>query len=150
LLDLATTLGRNELERALNEAQLQRLTTPREVHSVLARSSRHRGAGALTEVLRAHPELTRSEAERRLVALARKLGLPAPRTNARVGRHEVDALWPAERVIALGYHVIRITAWQLLHEPELLAAHLAVALSGARTDLAGPPPADPSPPRRAA
>jgi very-short-patch-repair endonuclease len=176
LLDLAATLPQRELERAVNEAQILRLTTPAQIHSLLARSSRHRGAGALAQALRSEPGLTRSRAERLLRELVRKVGLPEPRTNAHVGGYEVDALWPAHKLIvevdswefhhtrgaferdrrksqdleALGYRVLRITAWQLRHEPEVVAARLAVALSRAGAALAGLPPAGPSPRRRAA
>ena len=45
------------------------------------------------------PEFTRSEAERRLKALCKAARLPLPRTNARVAGWEVDAYWPAQRLI---------------------------------------------------
>jgi very-short-patch-repair endonuclease len=176
LLDLAATLPRTELDKAIDEAQVHRLTTLTEINSLLARSSRHRGAGALKTALRSEPGLTRSRAERLLRELVRRVGLPVPRTNARVGGYEVDALWPGHSLIvevdswefhstrgaferdrrktqdleALGYRVLRVTAWQLLHEPEVVAARLAVALSRAEAALAAPPEAGRSPPRRAA
>jgi very-short-patch-repair endonuclease len=75
-------------------------------------------------------------------------------TNVRVGGYEVDALWPAERLIvevdgfafhsarssfesdrkrdaeltAAGYRVIRVTWRQLVEEPEAVVARLARAL----------------------
>jgi very-short-patch-repair endonuclease len=176
LLDLAAILPPKQLERAIDEAQIRRLTTLAEINSLLARSSRHRGAGALKTALRSEPGLTRSGAERLLRELVRRVGLPVPRTNARVGGYEVDALWSGHNLIvevdswefhstrgaferdrrktqdleALGYRVLRITAWQLLHEPEVVAARLAVALSRAEAALAAPPEAGRSPPRRAA
>ena len=105
------------------------------------------------------PSLTRSEAERRMLALIRAARLPAPATNVRVRRHEVDMLWREERLIveidgfafhssraaferdrirdaelqALGYRVLRITWRQLTDEPEAVVALLAGALSAARS-----------------
>ena len=54
-----------------------------------------RGAAVLRELLDGErgPARTRSGAERRLLALVRRAGLPEPEVNARVGRWEVDLLW---------------------------------------------------------
>lgn len=43
--------------------------------------------------------MTRSELERRFLALCRRHRLPAPEVNARVGRFEVDFLWREQRVV---------------------------------------------------
>jgi very-short-patch-repair endonuclease len=85
----------------------------------------------------------------------RRAGLPAPNVNATVGPHEVDFLWPAERVIvetdgwathgtrrafeddrakdatlqAAGYLVIRFTWAQIQDEPLKVAARLAQVLA---------------------
>jgi very-short-patch-repair endonuclease len=157
LLDLAATVPQRELERAVNEAQVQRLTSTSILHPYLARRSHHRGARALAEATRNEPRLTRSEAERRMLELITKIGLPTPRTNVKVKGHEVDFLWPEQRLIvetdgygphgtraaferdrrrdaaliAAGYRVIRFTWWQLANEPEVVAARLATALSRA-------------------
>jgi len=45
------------------------------------------------------PQLTRSELERRLLALCRRHRLPPPEVNATVGGREVDFLWPDRRLI---------------------------------------------------
>src|SRR3954452_4718013 len=45
-------------------------------------------------------DLTRSEAERRLLELVRAARLPQPETNGPVAGHEVDLLWRAERLVA--------------------------------------------------
>jgi hypothetical protein len=42
--------------------------------------------------------MTRSEAERRLLALIAKAGLPRPHTNVKVHGHEVDLYWPEHRL----------------------------------------------------
>jgi very-short-patch-repair endonuclease len=143
-----------ELERAVGEAYAQRLVRVADL-KVIAASSR-RGSAALRAVLVDSPSLTRSEAERRLLALTRRAGLPRPRTNVRVGGHEVDALWPDQWLIvevdgyafhsaraaferdrlrdadlqAAGYRVLRITWRQLDGGSEALAARLGAALHG--------------------
>ena len=99
--------------------------------------------------------MTRSEAERRLLELVRAARLPPPRTNQRIHGHEVDFLWPRQRLIAEvdgfafhssrssferdrrrdahlianGHRVIRITWRQLTMEPESVVALLARALA---------------------
>ena len=151
LRDLASTTTAGDLERAVEEAQVQRLVTRDEVERLRGRA----GAAARGR----EPSLTRSEAERRLLQLVRAAQLPAPRTNVRVGRHEVDLLWPDERVIvevdgfafhatrtaferdrakdralqAAGYLVLRITWRQLVDEPEAVVAALAAALAQRRS-----------------
>jgi very-short-patch-repair endonuclease len=115
--------------------------------------------------------LTRSEAERRALALIAAAELPRPVANARVGGFEVDLLRPEERVIveiegcafhhtraaferdrrktarlqALGYLVIRATWRWLTAEPHALVADLAAALATRR-----PPPASSAARARAA
>ena len=101
LLDLAATLEVRDLARAVEEAQVQRLVSVSQLREIIARAGlRHRGAPALRHALAAidaAPSLTRSEAERRLVELVRAARLPQPLANARVGRYEVDLLWPDQR-----------------------------------------------------
>jgi very-short-patch-repair endonuclease len=131
--DLARTLPAGELERAKEQAHILGLVIPD-------------GAG--------EPEFTRSEAERRLKTLCKAAGLPAPRMNARVAGYEVDAYWPAHKLIveidgyrfhssrraferdrrkdaslqASGYRVVRITWRRLRYESYAVAAELAVLL----------------------
>ena len=156
LFDAAAELPIRTLERALNEAQVLRLTTPSELLPLLARHPRHRGTRALRAAIGdgGTPALTRSEAERRFLALIRAAKLPPPRTNVRVGRHEVDFLWAAERLIvevdgfrfhssrhaferdrardadlaALGHKVVRVTWRQIVREPYAVVARIAQAL----------------------
>jgi very-short-patch-repair endonuclease len=151
LQDLASAVGSRDLERAVEEAQVRRLVTRQEIERLRGRSG---AAGRGRE-----PSLTRSEAERRLLRLIRVAQLPAPRTNVRVDRHEVDFLWLDERVIvevdgfgfhssraaferdrakdralqAAGYVVLRITWRQLVDEPEAVIAALAGALAHRRS-----------------
>jgi very-short-patch-repair endonuclease len=133
LKDLARTLTNDELDRANEQAHILGLVIPDEDR---------------------FPEFTRSEGERRLKALCRAANLPMPRTNARVAGYEVDAYWPAQRLIveidgyryhssrqaferdrrkdaaltAAGYRVVRITWRRLRYESYAVAAELAVLL----------------------
>ena len=133
LVDLARTVGSRDLERAVEEAEVKRLVARKDGDAL--------------------------RAERRLLWLIRAAQLPAPATNVRVGHHEVDLLWPNERVIvevdgfafhhtraaferdragdralhAAGYVVLRITWRQLIEEPEAVVAALAAALAQRRS-----------------
>jgi len=155
LLDLAGELGDNELSRATDEARIHRLVTDHSLNGQFTRYPHHRGTAALRKAIRAEPALTRSEAERRLLELVRAARLPEPRTNTRVGRHEVDFLWPAPELVVevdgyafhssrsaferdrrrdaelalRGFRVLRFTWRQIAGEPQAVVATLAVALA---------------------
>lgn len=101
------------------------------------------------------PALTRSELERLFLRLCRRFGLEKPEVNARVGRFEVDFLWPAQCLVvetdgfqhhgnrlafesdrardaelqALGYRVLRFTYRQLTESPSAVAARLRTVLN---------------------
>jgi len=133
LADLARVLTTDELTRAKEQAHILGLVIPGEDR---------------------FPEFTRSEAERRLKTLCKAADLPIPMTNARVAGHEVDAFWPAQRLVveidgwryhrtraaferdrrkdaalqAAGYRVVRITYNRLCYESYAVAAELAVLL----------------------
>ena len=152
LVDLAATASTPNLERALNEARVLRLLRPGELDAPAGA----RGARRLRALLDDTTTFTRSEAERRLVALVLKAQLPRPRTNTRVGGFEVDAHWPDHRLVVevdgyathagkraferdrhrdailqtAGHRVLRLTWRQLTTEPEATAARLAVLLHG--------------------
>jgi len=150
LVDLAATAAPDDLERAVNEAQVLRL-----LGRGIGPDDRP-GHAALRAALGAHgTTVSSSEAERRLLALIRAAALPRPRTNVRVGRFEVDMLWPEQRLIvevdgfaahgtraaferdrvrdaelqARGYRVLRITWRQIEREPHAVVARLAAALA---------------------
>jgi len=113
LLDLAAELDERTLARAIEEAQLLRLTTAAELASLNARSSGRHGTRALAATIAAahEPRMTRSEAERRFLDLIRAARLPAPETNVRVAGYEVDFLWRAQRLVVevdgFAYHSSR-------------------------------------------
>ena len=155
LLDVAASAAQPELNRAVDEARVNRLVTDPSLNEQCSRYPTHRGTAALKTAIRTEPKLTRSEAERRLLELIRAARLPEPRTNVRVGRHEVDFLWLDHRLVvevdgyafhserrsferdrrrdaelvATGYRVIRVTWRQIVEEPEATVAILAVALA---------------------
>lgn len=152
LLDLAATESTHTLERAVNEAGARRLAIPAEVRAALQPG--RRGTAVLRALLDGGPPLTRSEAERRLLALVRRAGLPRPLTNVRVGPFEVDAFWPAGGLVvevdgyafhssraaferdrlrdaalqAAGHRVMRVTWRQITEQPEAVAIRLAALL----------------------
>ncbi len=170
ILDLAAVLPHRDLRRAIEEAQIQRKLDPHSLTDAVDQAAGHRGARALRAIAtdENEPQLTRSEAERRLLELIQRADLPRPETNVRIGRWEVDALWPAERLVvevdgfafhssrdaferdrhketdlaAAGYRVARVTWRQIARERELVVASLARALS--------PPPVSARPPAGAA
>jgi very-short-patch-repair endonuclease len=155
LLDLAATTTTHELERALNEAHLQRRISTHALTEQFSRYPRHRGTAALREATRTEPTLTRSEAERRALELIRAARLPEPAANVMVEGFEVDLLWRAQRLVveidgyafhssrrsferdrrrdqalaARGWRVIRVTWRQLAEEAVAVAATLATALA---------------------
>jgi very-short-patch-repair endonuclease len=155
LLDLAATEPTAELERALNEAGLQRRVSPHSLNEQFSRYPRHRGTAALKKATTTELRLTRSDLERIALSLIRRARLPEPETNARVEGHEVDLLWRDhdliveidswafhsmrssfeqdrrrdQRLTTAGYRVIRITDRQLTNEPELVVATLTRALA---------------------
>lgn len=106
LFDLAAVVGRRELEQALNEAEVRRLTSKVSLPALLERYPRRRGAADLRALLRdadAAKGVTRSELEERFAALIETHGIPKPRRNADVavcGRFfKADCLWRGQRVI---------------------------------------------------
>jgi very-short-patch-repair endonuclease len=157
LIDLAATTNGRSLVRLVDEARIAAAVTDEELRTAIRRAPRGPGRSRLSGLMttEAGPSLTRSEAERRFLALAAAAGLPAPQTNVRVGRHLVDAVWREQRVIveidgfafhgsraaferdrrrdaelaALGYRVIRVTWRQLEGEPHAVVARLAGALA---------------------
>jgi very-short-patch-repair endonuclease/predicted transcriptional regulator of viral defense system len=155
ILDLAATEPTAELERALNEAGLQRRVSPHSLNEQFSRYPRHRGTAALKRLLESEPHLTRSDAEVIVRDLIRTAGLPQPEANVRVEGFEVDLVWRAQRLVVeidswafhsmrrsfegdrrrdqllvgKGWRVIRITARQLAYEPHAVVATLATALA---------------------
>jgi very-short-patch-repair endonuclease len=160
------SLGRagetRRLEQLVASALDRRLTTEKELCSVLTRRARHRGAGLLRLVKAGQhgPALARSEAEERLLELIRAAALPVPRLNAHVANYEADFLWPMERLVvevdgyawhssrnrfegdrardatitAAGFTVLRTTWRQITEEPFTVVARIALQLGRLRRE----------------
>lgn len=157
VLDLAASTDRQDLEQILARTFRKRPASRDEVSRFAKDNPRRPGIKELRRALArsAEPQLTRSEAEKRALALFRRAELPAPRSNHNVEGFEVDFLWPKERVVAeidgfafhagaaeferdrlrdavlaaAGYRVVRITWRQLTRYPEAVIARLAAALA---------------------
>jgi very-short-patch-repair endonuclease len=161
LFDLAEVAPYENLKGATEEADRLKLLRLRELEKVCERG---RGRRALRPVRRLLVELQapdegRSPLEIRFAAFVRVHKLPAPFQNADVLGHEVDALWPAAKLVVeldsweyhghraafehdrardpklliAGYRTVRVTHRRLDREPEKLAAAI-------RQLLATPPP----------
>ena len=156
LVDLAAITPPAELERLVEEVQVQRLASPSEILEAIRRGAGRPGVRKLRAVadLLDEPLFTRSEAERRLKALVKAAALPKPRTNVKRASWEVDAVWDRQRLVVevdgyryhrtrakferdrrkdgqlmlAGYRVLRVTWRQLTREPETVVAIIAAAL----------------------
>lgn len=74
-LDLAATEPRHRVERFLAQADRQQRYDQRALEDVIARHNGHHGAGALTSLITAVPQLTRSDLEGLLLEATRARGL---------------------------------------------------------------------------
>jgi very-short-patch-repair endonuclease len=106
LLDLAAVLPRQQLEQALNEAEVLGLTDRISIPSLLQRYPRRHGSAALRAMLpdpQTFRGITRRELEARFKKLLDGSDLPQPRLNADLvvrGRFfDVDCLWADQRLI---------------------------------------------------
>lgn len=161
LCDVAATASERQVDRMVNQAFRMGVLDRTEMNRQLARALP--GTALLRTVLEArHPEAHRSRSDFEEIALPllRERGITLPRINAWIGEitHEVDLLWPAERVVvewdsrafhdsaaafeqdreqtvelvARGYTVLRFTWTQLTQRPQWVAAAIAAALRAAR------------------
>ncbi len=145
-----------DVQYAIQEAAARQLLTPPELASAAARWGSRPGAAMLAAILQhdGNVEFSRSWAERRLIRILDRAGLPRPEQNVHLLGHRVDAVWRAHKLIvevdgigthgtavafaadrrqdaaltAAGWRVIRFTALQLRNDPILVAAQIARAL----------------------
>jgi len=103
LRDFAIGASRRRLERAVDQAVVERRTTPARLWACVHSAAGVPGVPALRVVLETaqrYSSLTRSELEERLLRLIRATGLSDPHFDVRVpgitGR--LDAYWPEHRV----------------------------------------------------
>jgi hypothetical protein len=149
-----------DVERAVEQAFALHLLGRNRMTAALNRARGRRGVGELRRLLGrllGDLPLTRSELERRFLKLVARAGLPAPIVNRHRAEHRVDFTWPKHRLIVetdgrathdnpyafhqdrardldlelAGWHVLRLTWWQVTEEParvvELLTRRLAEA-----------------------
>jgi very-short-patch-repair endonuclease len=158
LVDLASVLPPHRVERAVNEAEVQRHTDHLSLADLVERYPGRRGIRTIKSVLarlETGVTVTRSELESRFLAFTRQARLTSPLVNAHLLGFECDCVWPKQRVIveldghathstreafeqdrardrtlqAEGWQVVRVT-WRQLHEsPEGLAADLRKILA---------------------
>ncbi len=117
LVDLAGTVPRVQLTKALNEAERQCVFDLRAIERALAATARRPGSGhgamrqALDELRTIGAHVTRSELEDRFLVLLDAHQLPRPRTNYGIEGMEVDVAWPAQRLVVeldgWGFHQTR-------------------------------------------
>jgi len=94
LVDLADVLNPKQLTRALNEALVQRLTTPKELTTLLTRYP-----GRRTSQLTPERGATRSTLEDDFVRFLKRHDLPLPELNQTIAGHEVDAVYREHRLV---------------------------------------------------
>jgi very-short-patch-repair endonuclease len=159
LFDLAEVLDLSRLERAFEAAERAELL---DMRAVLLTAERNPGRRAHKQLHALLPSLTspaptRSELERLFNRLCRLADLPLPQVNVLVKSFEVDAFWPAPRLIVevdswefhktraaferdrardaqlmlAGYRVIRVTYLQLRDQPKRVAETLRTLLAAA-------------------
>ncbi len=158
LVDFASSARPAELEMAVAEARVRGLVREAELRSALERApSNHPGRRRISVLLEIErgPALTRSEAERKLLALVRSAQLPTPEANAPLHGYEVDFLWRRSRLVvevdghayhashaaferdrrrdrvltAAGLQVMRVTWRQLVEEPLAVVTHIGIAVA---------------------
>jgi hypothetical protein len=154
LLDLAEVVDRRSLERGFEQAEILRLLDLHALVEVLDRAAGRRGVPAVRSILAGYQDgrpLTRSELEKRFLAVCERGGIPQPTVNAWVpfggSGAEVDFSWPEQRLIAeadgyrthgtrgaferdrsrdrqlvlAGWRVVRFTWRQLATDPDNIA-----------------------------
>ena len=163
LLDLAALIDAGWLQRILERAEELELFDLGPVESVLARNRGHRGSGRLRRAIASYqpPAFTRSDAEKALLALIRRAGLPRPATAYNECGHELDFYWPDlrfaveldlfethgtrdaferdrlrdEDLALAGIQTIRVTGRRLEREPARVAERLSELLERRRASL---------------
>ncbi len=106
LLDLAAVLSHTQLERAINQAEADRLTDSLPLVDLVRRHPGRRGVATIRAIM-AEAEggmtITRSELEVRFLAFLKTAELPRPEVNASLQVAgmwvEADCLWRAPRLI---------------------------------------------------
>lgn len=165
LLDLASTLPRRGLEKALDRAERLGIFDLGAIDHLLTRAGKHPGIGNLRHALGPHrePAFTQSGLERRFLQLVRKAGLPMPAANVFVAGFQLDMYWEQERFAVeldgyefhrsrtsfesdrrrqeelklAGIEMVRFTARRVVDEPRAVVGRLSLLLKTRRRELRG-------------
>jgi Transcriptional regulator, AbiEi antitoxin len=163
LLDLASLLSANRLQRIIERSEELQILDLRPIDALLVRAGGHPGAGRLRRALALYraPPFTRSGLERRFVELVKEAGLPTPSTGFNIAGHELDVYWKRERFVVeldvysthgsreaferdrvrqeelklIGIEMIRITGPRLDREPQTVIERVVALLEQRRRDL---------------
>jgi very-short-patch-repair endonuclease len=94
-LDLAAAVRFRNLRRLIRRSEELKAFDLADFRSVIARNRGHRGSYPLERAMATYepPRFTRSELERKFVALVEEAGLPRPLTGFNVAGYELDVYW---------------------------------------------------------
>ena len=158
LLDMAPRLTDRQLRRAFNKLRLSHHLRLEHVRDMIERFPRHPGAARLTPLAATRRGATHSGIEDKFADFCEHHGLPEPAFNEQIAGRQVDALFPAHRLIveidayethsgpvsfaddrdrdatmlALGLATVRVTEERMDSESEREAARLRTILAGRR------------------
>jgi very-short-patch-repair endonuclease len=109
LIDLAARLSAEQIERAVNQADKLDLVDPERLREALDHTDPRPGVRPLRKLLDHRTfTMTDSENEQRFLPIARKAGLPKPKTQQWVNGFRVDFYWPELELVVetdgLRYH----------------------------------------------
>ncbi|HEY5052421.1 MAG TPA: DUF559 domain-containing protein [Solirubrobacterales bacterium] len=163
LFDFAEVVDFTRLERACEEADRLNLLPMRALERVVERGLGRHALKPIRPIVTAarHPDTTNSPLEDRFVLFCREHNLPKPLTNVVIEGKEVDAFWPARRMMveldswtfhhhraaferdrardaalqAAGYRVVRLTSRRIEGEGHAVAEELRRILQQAGQGL---------------
>jgi hypothetical protein len=140
LLDCAPRMRPKSLTRVINDARRSGHLHLDALAEIVARFPLHPGAPLLKPFVGTTQAPTRSGFEDDFLEFCRRFGLPTPRMNTFVAGHEVDALFPQEKVI------VELDSWRFHSNrgsfegdrrrdtDTLMADHVTVRLTDERFD----------------
>jgi very-short-patch-repair endonuclease len=150
VLDLAASLPRRQLERAIDGAVRLALCTEDDLERIVVAHVGRAGAGALGALLadhRAGSTATRNDFEERFLVLCGRYRLPRPEVNVPLLDYVVDFFWPNAKLVVevdgrathgthrafqedrerdgrlavAGYRALRFTWWDVTRRPAVVA-----------------------------
>jgi uncharacterized protein DUF559 len=131
VLDLAPRLSGRRLEQLLDRGEVSRILDLRDLRRALADHPGRAGTPLLRQILEAYaPTVTRSELEDDFLELCDAHDIARPMLNTMVAGHEVDAFWPAAKL------VVELDGYAFHRSPEAFerdrARDVALAIAGLR------------------